>query len=175
MAKNRTELIHCDNCGEDYAATYRRCPFCDAKADSRSKALDDGYETPYDDDDDLSPVPTRGGKRLAGGQRNHKPGRGPGFWVRVGLYAFSAIVILLAIWLMCTQVLPKLLPSGDTPAPDTQETVTPSLTPSSTPSQEPSGSPEPSDQLPLPVVGGPTDDPLSLDNPDLPRWRATRW
>lgn len=25
---NQPELIHCDNCGEDYAATYRACPFC---------------------------------------------------------------------------------------------------------------------------------------------------
>ena len=24
-------LIHCAVCGEDYSATYRRCPFCGAK------------------------------------------------------------------------------------------------------------------------------------------------
>ena len=24
-------LIHCDECGEDYSATYRRCPFCGAR------------------------------------------------------------------------------------------------------------------------------------------------
>ena len=40
------ELIHCDNCGEDYAATYKACPFCHtapggrktgARSSSRSK------------------------------------------------------------------------------------------------------------------------------------------
>ena len=32
MAKTETNpLIHCDSCGEDYSATYRRCPFCGNK------------------------------------------------------------------------------------------------------------------------------------------------
>ena len=26
-AGNRHQMIHCDICGEDYAATYKRCPF----------------------------------------------------------------------------------------------------------------------------------------------------
>ena len=25
----RNDVIHCENCGEDYASTYKRCPFCD--------------------------------------------------------------------------------------------------------------------------------------------------
>lgn len=37
MPKNthgtRSELIHCDNCGEDYNNSYKRCPFCGARAD----------------------------------------------------------------------------------------------------------------------------------------------
>ncbi len=28
-------LIHCEACGEDYSATYRRCPFCGARNDPR--------------------------------------------------------------------------------------------------------------------------------------------
>ena len=27
----RNQMIHCDICGEDYAATYKRCPFCDGR------------------------------------------------------------------------------------------------------------------------------------------------
>lgn len=27
----RNKMIHCDICGEDYAATYKRCPFCDGR------------------------------------------------------------------------------------------------------------------------------------------------
>lgn len=35
MARNlhgtHSDLIHCDNCGEDYSSTYKRCPFCGAR------------------------------------------------------------------------------------------------------------------------------------------------
>lgn len=37
MPKNthgtRSDLVHCDNCDEDYSATYKRCPFCGARPD----------------------------------------------------------------------------------------------------------------------------------------------
>ncbi len=96
MARARTRLIHCDNCGEDYAATYRRCPFCDAKSDPRSKyGSDEDYEEPLDDEDDYL-LPRQGGKRLAGGGNRRGPGRGPGVWVRGGLYVLSAAVIIAA-------------------------------------------------------------------------------
>ena len=25
----RNDVIRCENCGEDYSITYKRCPFCD--------------------------------------------------------------------------------------------------------------------------------------------------
>ena len=48
MAKQQTtptnrkeEMIYCERCGEDYSATYRRCPFCDERPGRR---IDDyGY------------------------------------------------------------------------------------------------------------------------------------
>ena len=37
----RGEMIYCERCGEDYSATYRRCPFCDERPGRR---IDDhGY------------------------------------------------------------------------------------------------------------------------------------
>ena len=30
-AGNRNQTIHCDICGEDYAATYKRCSFCNGR------------------------------------------------------------------------------------------------------------------------------------------------
>ena len=27
----RTDVIRCENCGEDYSVTYKRCPFCDER------------------------------------------------------------------------------------------------------------------------------------------------
>ena len=34
---DRPKMIHCEYCGEDYASTYKHCPFCD--------------EVPLDDED----------------------------------------------------------------------------------------------------------------------------
>ena len=31
-------LIHCEHCGEDYSATYRRCPFCEEEEAIRRAA-----------------------------------------------------------------------------------------------------------------------------------------
>lgn len=167
MARARTQLIHCDNCGEDYAATYRRCPFCDAKSAPRSKYEGDDYEEPLDDEEDYA-APRHGGKRLAGGN-GRGPGRGPGFWVRIGLYVLSAAVIIAALWVVCAYLFPKLM------SPGTQESEAPA-SPSPIPSAavSPSPSPAPSDggvlggELPPIPSGGEVDDPLGLDSPDLP-------
>ena len=44
-------LIHCDTCGEDYSATYRRCPFCGAKnAPLPAPAPDPSREAGYESD-----------------------------------------------------------------------------------------------------------------------------
>ncbi len=163
MATARTELIHCDNCGEDYAATYRRCPFCDAKPGQRFDDYDEpDYEEPYEDDEPTAPI--RGGRRLAGGApRRPSNGRGPRFWLRVALYALSAVVILAAIWILCTYIFPKLFPPKDVqPAPSPSAVVTsaPSPSPSAAPASD-----DPNGLEPLPVVD---DDPLGLDNPNLP-------
>lgn len=150
MAKTRTELIHCDNCGEDYAATYRRCPFCNAKR-SGGREESEGYDY-LDDDYDASPH--RGGKRLA------TEGRSVGEWIKLGLYIFASLVILAAIWIMCTMVIPKLFPARPSAEPSPSEDAAVTLP---SPSTVPTAEPSPSDDLP--VVD---DDPLSLDSPDLP-------
>lgn len=158
MARARTELIHCDNCGEDYADTYRRCPFCNAKAGRKQEGYDD---TDYAADDGH-----RGGKRLAGGSK----GGGNGHPVKTALYILSALVILAAIWIMCTTVIPKILdlaPAGESPSPNVPAVVVPSVEPSTEPSAKPSpeAEPSPSYTTELPSLG---DDPLALDSPDLP-------
>ena len=39
----KNELIHCENCGEDYSATYKRCPFCDEAGGRRRNTRGGGY------------------------------------------------------------------------------------------------------------------------------------
>ena len=33
--RRNTDVIQCPNCGEEYSVTYKRCPFCDERADGR--------------------------------------------------------------------------------------------------------------------------------------------
>ena len=74
---NAYELIHCNACGEDYSATYKRCPFCSEKYDNRSVAPaadddddDDGYvfdgQDLFDDPEESQTAAPKGGKRLNG-------------------------------------------------------------------------------------------------------------
>lgn len=83
MAKTETNpLIHCEACGEDYSATYRRCPFCGSKErKTRTPAAEEEYvfeggyifdeidrektSTPKSKGGDSASV-GHGGKRLAG-------------------------------------------------------------------------------------------------------------
>ena len=80
---NLEGLIHCDVCGEDYSATYKRCPFCgeppqggrsarstrDLRADDLDDEEDgyvfDGQDAFEDDPEPVRPVRQKGGKRLA--------------------------------------------------------------------------------------------------------------
>lgn len=42
---NQPELIHCEFCGEDYAATYRACPFCDTAPNGKKMKSGSGRKT----------------------------------------------------------------------------------------------------------------------------------
>ena len=61
---SRSAVIRCPNCGEDYSVTYKRCPFCDEKADKKPRAQEGG-----EDQGLLEEGAARGGKRLLGGGR----------------------------------------------------------------------------------------------------------
>ncbi|HIT02228.1 MAG TPA: SH3 domain-containing protein [Candidatus Enterenecus merdae] len=81
---NLDGLLHCDACGEDYSATYKRCPFCGQPPQAAYPAQepphdvldmdseDDGYVFDGQGAFDEEPFPVRpprpkGGKRLASG------------------------------------------------------------------------------------------------------------
>jgi uncharacterized protein YjdB len=60
MAKQKiNELVHCEFCGEDYSATYRRCPFCNNTGVIDEDAINDDYDTDEEMEDSY-----RGGRRL---------------------------------------------------------------------------------------------------------------
>ena len=176
MPKSHTELIHCDNCGEDFAAAYRRCPFCNAKPGQRvsrddTMDFDDAtgpvdYEPTYDD----PPVfRAGGGKRLAGGgSEGGYRRRGSDIpWGKIILYVGTALVILAAVWIITTKVLPKFFSNQTTvsPSPSPTETVTPTTVPP-TPTVEPSNIVLPTEDV-TPTV------PVVVTEPPAPSTSST--
>lgn len=110
--KRKSGLIHCDNCGEYYSASYRRCPFCDE------------YDDEYEASDDYSDSPSQrsgGGKRLAQSNR-----RGGGYTRTSPLKVISIIislaVILFAAWIVVTKIMPLVQRGNiDPPNPDASQ------------------------------------------------------
>lgn len=84
---SRADLVHCDVCGEDYSATYRRCPFCNGKREEEYEPLCEEEE--YAEE-------KRGGKRLAQG--------GGVSVLRIISILLSLIIIFAAVWVVLSLV-----------------------------------------------------------------------
>lgn len=95
----RTDVVRCEYCGEDYSVTYKRCPFCDDRAN-------------YTNDNG-------GGKRVATNKRGGGYGGGMAPVQIIGL-ALSIILIIAAIYIVFTVLSPLLgknNPSGSESKP----------------------------------------------------------
>ena len=173
---NSEELIHCNVCGEDYSATYRRCPFCGERMDVRPVVEDEEYEDDYvfdgqalfDDDPQADQAaPNKGGKRLAAGgsasggksskhASSQKGGRydptGPVNWVRIITFGISLVVIIAALIIVFTVFYP-MLHTGDNPS------NSPSSSPSASQPVDPSPSVDPTGQPTDPVEPSPSPSP----------------
>ncbi len=175
---NSEELIHCNVCGEDYSATYRRCPFCGERMNARPVVEEEEYEDDYvfdgqalfDDDPGADQaVPSKGGKRLASGtsgsgsktrksSSGQKGGRydptGPINWIRIITFGISLVIIIAALVIVFTVFYPMLHTSdtpSDSPSTSASQPVDPS--PTGDPTDEPT---DPVDPDPTPAV---TDEP----------------
>ena len=158
-------LIHCAECGEDYSATYKRCPFCGARnappqADpdrpAASSDLDDTYvfdgQDLFDDrdEDDGGASRPRGGKRLA-----EKPSSNPFAnadinWPRMITFICSLVIIVAAMVIVFTWIYPQLR-GGKDPVIDNSQS------PSSPASDPAGGTTQPVDPNATDPVTGPTD------------------
>lgn len=178
MPKSHTELIHCDSCGEDFSATYRRCPFCNAKPGQRpgrDDAMDYAeptgpvdYEPVYDE----PPVfRNSGGKRLqrgGGGGGGYRRRGGGAPWGKIILYVGTALVILAAVWIITTKLLPKFFSQpAPSPSPSAEASVSPSptLPPTPSPSVEPSAGPTGDVTPTVPVAVTDVPDPSTSATP----------
>ena len=110
----RNEVIRCENCGEDYSVTYKRCPFCDERPGRGSR-----------------PAPS--GRRVAGGSR--RGGVNP---LQVAGLVISLILIIAAMVIVFRAVAPLL--SGPRKPGSASSTGSTSSTVSSSSSQTKPGS-----------------------------------
>ncbi|MCI6256783.1 MAG: Ig-like domain-containing protein [Clostridiales bacterium] len=117
---NRHQTIHCDICGEDYASTYKRCPFCDGRPPEEEGA---------------SPRRKRG-KRTNNRGGGYSSGPSP---MKIFTTILSLALIVAAVCIVVSIVKP-MIDKGKTP-PATS--ATPAPTASTPPSAEPSTPPEP--------------------------------
>ena len=131
---DRPRMIHCEYCGEDYASTYKHCPFCD------EVPLD---EEDYDIESDAPPRP-RGGKRLVTNTRGGGYGRGPSP-LRLAGIILSLAIIIAAVIIVISVIIPLVSKGGSVDTPPGTESIQPteSVQPSTNP--DPSANPDPTD------------------------------
>lgn len=119
---NRHQTIHCNICGEDYAATYKRCPFCNGR--------------PPEEEDTTTPRRTHG-RRMSTNRRGggYSSGQSPLKMVRIVL---SLALIVAAVCILVSYLKPifgKDKPTTTpTPLPSPTATVSPTADPDVTPS-----------------------------------------
>ncbi|MEQ2442950.1 Ig-like domain-containing protein [Pseudoflavonifractor intestinihominis] len=136
----RNETVRCENCGEYYAVTYKRCPFCEEqeeyrRAKSREDYDDEEYEDEvYDEDEPRH----KGGKRLKTNTRGGGYGGGPTPLQIVG-WIISLALIAAAIYIVVTIIGPFIHRGEQAVDPD------PNPVTSNTPAPSDSAEPQPSD------------------------------
>ena len=171
---SRPGLIRCDHCGEEYSESYRRCPFCaeyDADVEyetQRIRAASYGGAGQSSAGPRTAPSRAassrsssgRGGKRVA-----HSNRRGGGYTKisagKIIAWLLSLIVIIAAIWIIVTQVVP-LISKGDNVDPDAMNSPGTSQTPPVDPS------PVVSDPTPGTSEPGPSQEPDVSPSPQIP-------
>ena len=120
----RNDVIHCENCGEDYASIYKRCPFCDEVNSAGRRVRTD-----------------RGG--------GYSSGMSP---MRILTIVIPLVLIIAAVCIVITVVGP-LIHRGNSEQGESQPPVnnTESVSPEPTDSAGPdeTGDPEPTDDQPV--------------------------
>lgn len=151
----RNETIRCENCGEYYAVTYKRCPFCEEQESYGRGRYEDDYDDEYEEDvyDEDEPR-HRGGKRLRTNTRGGGYGGGPTPLQIVG-WVLSLALIAAAIYVVVTMIGPFIDKGEEAVNPPSSPVIssTPAPSPSDSAAPQPtdSAAPQPTDTQPEPT------------------------
>lgn len=151
----RSEVVRCPHCGEDYSITYKRCPFCDERAQGPAEE----YALSEEELEGDAPPPKRPGKRMSGGRRGGGYGREPLSPLRIGVTIASLATIVAAVWIVFSWVAP-MIDRGNLAA-----TPPPSATPPATASPVPTPPGDPNLVAPPDVTGGDAVVPSAAPSP----------
>lgn len=158
----RNEMIHCEFCGEDYAATYKRCPFCEGRPVSEGESDENGEER-------------RSGRRLVTNKRGGGYGGGPSP-VRIAGTLLSLGLIVAAVCIVVSIIKPWI-DNGNTPPIDPDTTPSQNVPVSSQPSTaDPNATPAvsiPPDQTATGLTLNKSDFTLNDKYPDPVQLKAT--
>lgn len=180
-------LIHCAVCGEDYSATYKRCPFCGAKnapsvpdpaprqapPPAPERDPDDTYvfdgQDLFDEEpeEDYRPARPRGGKRLAEKPSSSPFGEAQINWPRMITFLCSLIIIVAALIIVFTVIYPQLRGTGGPGANATGQPTAPVSDPVDQPTR-PGATEPPLGETDSPVNPPVTDPPLVGPGDDEP-------
>jgi cytoskeletal protein RodZ len=123
----------CENCGEYYSVTYKRCPFCDEKSERNA-------------------APARrksgGGKRLASNTKGGGYGRPRSQFMRIFALLLSLVLIVAAICIVISIVRTLLHTGGSEGAAESPATTEQTDTSGNTDPTEPPETTEPIDSQP---------------------------
>ena len=86
--RKNTDVIRCENCGEEYSTTYKRCPFCDQRPGGQSH-------------------PSGGGGRRISRSRDKQSG-GPVNPLHIVGFAFTLVLVAAAVIIVITTLSPML-------------------------------------------------------------------
>ena len=174
-----SDLIRCSACGEDYASSYKRCPFCGDKhshaqptpAAEEEYVFEGGYIfDEIDAEKAESAQQTRGGKRLDNGNKTasrpaaKRPSNDRSIWekfnitpVRVIGFVFTLLIIIGAIMIVTKVILP-MISRGSVDVPPSEPNTSHSQPVEETPSASPSDDPVESDPV--------ESDPVETESPE---------
>ena len=167
-------LIHCAECGEDYSATYKRCPFCGAKnapqqSDSERPAASSDLEDTYvfdgqelfdgEGEDEYASAGSKGGKRLADKPLTNPFANADINWPRMIPFVCSLVIIVAAMIIVFTVIYPQL--RGN---PTSDNSQSPSLS-GTQPGSDPSQTVDPETTEPVPDNTDPVTEPTDTVPP----------